>query len=205
MALEENARGISNALDSERTRTTQLEAELSEARRSRDRLEAENQELKAQQEKAVRLSLSLKTEERLRPILTRPTQDSFGAPNYVHVSEMTLLIYNHGERPVAPRGCKIWKLHATEATQELPIHGVVTSAAPMPVDITVPLLHAISGNKPIDFASLQGKCSLRIVVAYSEGSVHKDAEPRDFELSCKPWRGGMTLRIEAIEVTSEQS
>lgn len=205
IGLEENAKQISRSLDSERQKTRQLEAELSEVRRLRDMLQVENRELKARQDKTVSLSLSLRTEDKPRVFMTGKGQNSFGDPDRVAVSVVTLLIYNHGERPVPLRGCKIWKLHATEATQELRIHGVVTSTTPLLVDITKPLLDALSGGGPFDFTSLQGEYTLRLAVADSEGSGEIEAEPHDFQLTCTPWWGGQGLRIEAQESRSEQS
>lgn len=159
--------------------------------------------LKAQRQ--VSLSISLKTGEKPKAILMGSSQDASGQPIQAYVSEMTLLIYNHGERPVVLRGCKLWKLHATESIQEFTLHDVVTSSAPSCVDITEPVLRAISGSKTFNFVSLQGKYSVRIVIAYSQGLSVEDARPHDFQLSCRPWRGGTTLRIDANEITQEQS
>ncbi len=152
----------------------------------------------------VNISVSLKTEERPKAILMGTGQDSSGQPFQAHVTEMSLLVYNQGEKSVVLRACKLWKLHATGATQQLPLHNVATLDAPVCVELTEPLLRAISGGPPFNFTSLQGEYTVRIVITYCEGSTLEDAQPKDFQLTCKPWRGGGTLRIDANEVPVEQ-
>lgn len=153
----------------------------------------------------VNLSLSLKTEDTPKAILMGTGQDSSGQPFQVHVTEMTLLIYNHGEKPVVLRGCKLWKLHATQQTREISLHGVATSATPVYVDVTEPLVRTISDNPTLNFVSLQGKYTVRIMVMHCQGATTISAQPRDFQITCKPWRGSGTLRIEASEIPTEQS
>jgi hypothetical protein len=153
----------------------------------------------------VDLSVSLRTEQLPKAILMGTGQDSFGQSFQVHVSEMTLLIYNHGEKPVVLRGCKLWKLHATQQIREISLHEVATSSAPVYVNVTEPLVRVISDSPTLNFSSLQGKYSIRIVITYRQGSTMQDAEPRDFQLICKPWKGTGTLRIDANEIPVQQS
>jgi len=153
----------------------------------------------------VRLSFSIKTEEGFKPVFMRMSSQFSGEQHiHAHVSGMSLVIYNHGEKSVRLRGYKLWKHEAVEPTEEIALHDVVSPDAPNVVDVTQPLLRVISGAPTSDFESLPGKCTVRFVVTYSEDSVPVDGQPYDFELTCKRWGGGTTLKIEAREVHQQQ-
>ena len=118
-----------------------------------------------------------------------------------HPSNVTMVIYSHGQKPVALRRCRLRKLNAVEETRELSIHEVVTSDAPKCVDITEPLLHVISGREALDFTSMPGRYAVRVVIAYSEGAAPTDAEPHDFQVTCEH-TGGRVLKLDATEIIS---
>jgi hypothetical protein len=205
---EENLKKLNSDLESERDTIRKLRSELSEQQTRLARLESENRALATKADTAgqlVNLSLSLRTEETPQAILMGTGRDSLGQPFQVHVTEMTLLIYSHGDKPVVLRRCKLWKLHATEQIREIPLHEVATLTSPVCVNVTEPLVRVISESPTLDFTSLQGKYTIRIVITYCQGVTTEDAEPRDFQLVCKPWRGSGTLRIDANEIPAQQS
>lgn len=202
---EENIGKLTDTVASQTVKTLELERQLSELRNSYDQLEKVNQELKAELEKRAQLSVSLRTEKTPRAIGMGSSQDVNSQRIEVRVTEITLLIYNHGEKPVVVRGCKLWELHAIEAIQDFELHGVVTSDVPKEADITELLLRTISGKSTLNFSSLQGKHTVRVVIKYSDGSTHKEAEPQNFQVICGRWMGGPTLRIDAHEIIDQQS
>jgi hypothetical protein len=169
-----------------------------------DELKAKVEELsKSAQRDVVRLSVSIRTEKTIKVIPMR-LSESGGQSVIAHVSNLTLLVYNHRQEPVVLRACKLWKLHATEGPLEVPIHEVVTSDAPKSADIVEPLLQTLFPRQNLNFSSLAGRCQIRLVLAYSEGGAPKDDSPRDFEIICKQI-GGATVLITAAEITGAQS
>jgi hypothetical protein len=153
----------------------------------------------------ARLSVSLKTEQRNRPFFMKSLHSSSGGQLQANVSEMSLMVYNHVEKPVRLKGYKLWKLEAVEPTQEIALHDVVTAEVPKAVDATEPILGAISDTPIYIFESLLGEYVIRIVVTYFQESASVDTEPYDFRITCKRSGGGMTLRIEAGEIPQTQS
>jgi hypothetical protein len=168
-------------------------------------LEARIKELettaKADQQK-VKLSASLKTEARSKPILMRMSTPISTHPLVViNVSEMTLVIYNQGERPVRLRKYKLWKLAAVEASQESNLHDMVDPSVPANVDVTEPLLHVISGQAQHDPDSVLGTCRIRVVVTYSEDLKQADSQPQDFQITSQRI-GEAAIKIIADEITT---
>ncbi len=150
--------------------TQQAESHTSQIDKLKTEVASLHESAQADRERRlVNLSLSIRTEELPHPIMMGTGQDSFGQPFQVHVTVMTLLIYNHGKKPVVLRECNLWKIHSTQQTK-IPLHGVVTSAAPVCVDITEQLVRTISDTSTLNFTSLQGKYTVRIVITYCEGS-----------------------------------
>jgi hypothetical protein len=149
----------------------------------------------------VKLSVSLKTEATPKPILMK-ISSQFSAQQFapIYVPEMTLVIYNQGEKPVRLRKYKLWKLAAVEPSQENNLHGMVGPSAPENVDVTEPLLHVISGQAKHDLDSLLGTCRIRVVVTYSEDSKQADSQPQDFQITCER-SGGGAIKIIADEIT----
>jgi hypothetical protein len=148
----------------------------------------------------VNLSASLKTEPRSKPLIMRmSSQFSVAQSILVHVPEMSLVIYNHGEKAVRLRGYKLWKLAAVEASEEITLHDMVSPSTPAYVDVTEPLLRVVSGQAQHEFESLLGTCRIRLVVTYADDSKPVDSQPQDFQITCQR-AGGAAIRILADEI-----
>lgn len=198
--LEEKLKFLAPDLDAEKRKLKELETLLTESRALCGRLTAKVQDLTAKQEMPPRLSVSLRTEEQAETILTPISQDSTGQVIQAHISKVTMLIYNHGEKPVRLYGYRMWRLRAVEPTNECQLHGIVTSNVPLEVDVTKTLMQVISGKLNPDFSSLQVTSEVRTELTYSRGDAPEPAPSQDFEIICRPWRGGANLRIEAKEL-----
>jgi hypothetical protein len=162
--------------------------------------EKENLSKELADRRKVKLSVSLKTEPSSKPLLMKmSTQFSTHPIVTINVSEMTLVIYNQGEKSVRLRKYNLWKLAAVEASQENNLHDMVNPSVPANVDVTEPLLHVISGQAQYDLDSLLGTCRIRVVVTYLEDSKQADSEPQDFQITCER-AGGGAIKIIADEI-----
>jgi len=187
--------------DLARTKNAEYEVQSEKSKSLEARINALETTEKADQQK-VKLSASLKTEARSKPILMRmSTQISSYPLIVINVSEMTLVIYNQGERPVRLRKYKLWKLGAVEASQENNLDDIVDPSVPANVDVTEPLLHVISGQAQHDLDSVLGTCRIRVVVTYSEDLKQADSQPQDFQITSQRI-GGAAIKIIADEITT---
>jgi hypothetical protein len=165
--------------------------------------EAQSQKIKALEAKInelrdiqkVKLSASFRTEDRYTVFLMKvSSQFSAQASVEVPVSNVSLLIYNHGERPVRLRGYKLWKLEAVEATQEIDLYDVVSPSTPTAVSITEPLLRVMSGSFPYDYGSLPKTYKIRLVLIYAQDSKPTESEDQDFHITHERV-SGLTIKI----------
>jgi len=203
--LREKLQQATTSLESGQEKTRQLEAGLEGIRSSYNQLQTVNRALKAQLDRAAGLSLSLKTEGYRKRIWIATHQSLESAPIHALVSDLTLTIYNHGEKPVRLHGCKIWKLHATEQIQELPIETLSTPQEPTNISVTDCILRILSRSERPYFKGLPGKCTIRISVSYfRHAEACADEKSQDFELVCVQQGGATTLRIEATEISATQ-
>jgi hypothetical protein len=206
LKLEERLQQATSSLESAAEKIQQHEAALSELRSSCEQLQLVSKELRTQLDKAAGLSLSLKAGENRRRVWMTVHGPSESQPIHALISDLTLLIYNHGEKPVRLHGCKIWKLHATEKTQELLIETLSTPQAPTAIDVMDPILRLISGSDRPYFNGLPGKCTVRITVKYfRHAEASEDEKSQDFEIVCVQQGGPTVLRIEVTEVSATQS
>jgi hypothetical protein len=155
------------------------------------RMEAEHRKIK--------ISASLKVESRSKSVIMK-IRDQFSSHQSIvaHVREVSLMIYNHGEKPVRLRGYKLWKLAAVEASQEITLHEVVSPATPTSIDVTEPLLRVISSQPQYIFDSFLGTYTIRVLITYFGDSKPVDSRSHDFQLICQ--RGSGT----AITITAEE-
>lgn len=147
----------------------------------------------------VTLSASLKTEDRFKVLLMKISSQISGDQSvHAHVSEMTLVIYNHGEKAVRLRGCKLWILGAVESAQEFPLHDFLTPDAPATIQMTELLLRVISRQPNYSFDSLPGRYTIRVVVTYSQDPNPADSQTFDFQVACR--HEGAAVKIVADEI-----
>lgn len=161
-----------------------------------------SKELAEQRVRKIKLSASLKTGGGFADaFMTISSRFSAQPLTHIAVSNATLVIYNHGEKPVRLMGYKLWKLNAVEKVLECPLHEMLGPYPPINIDVTGPLVQVISGQAQPNFESVPGEYKIRFEVSFRQESDQPESQTFDFHLTCQREKGGLTLKLSANEIT----
>jgi len=146
------------------------------------------------------LSAAIKTETTSKRLLLQ-VSSQFSTDHLMHatVSQMTLMIYNQGEKTVRLRGYELSNCENIAEAHEFQLHDLLTPDTSAAIDFTEPLLAAISGQGKPNFESLSRKYTIQIVVLYLQDSIPKSTQPFDFTITCQR-QGGLSVKLFAEAV-----